>query len=89
MLPRRRKPNEFLTVEPMDLDVRPQGTPEELAALTIALRKLAEGQRGGGEAYRSGWRLAGLLENVEAEPAAPLPSSVTGRPRSTRGASRA
>jgi hypothetical protein len=87
MLPRRRKPNEFLTVEAVELDVRPEATPEELAALTIALRKLAGGQGGGGEAYGSGWRLAGLLENVEAEPVA-LPSSVTG-PRSNRGASRA
>jgi hypothetical protein len=71
----------------VDLDVRPQATPEELAALTIALRKLAGGQGGGGEAYRSGWRLAGLLENVEPEPTAP--PSVAGAPRSRRGASRA
>lgn len=73
----------------VDLDVRPQATPEELAALRIALRKLAGGQGGGGEAYLSGWRLAGLLENVEGEPTAPLLSSVAGRPRSRRGASRA
>jgi hypothetical protein len=89
MLPGLRKPNEFLTVETVDLDVRPRATPEELAALQIALRKLAGGGGGGGEAYRSGWRLAGLLENVEPEPTGPLLPSVTGRPRSSRGASRA
>lgn len=73
----------------MDLDVRPEATPEELAALRAAFRKLAGGGGGGGEAYRSGWRLAGLLENVEPEPTAPHPASVAERPRSSRGTSRA
>jgi hypothetical protein len=73
----------------MDLDARPQATPEELAALRIALRRLAGGGGGGGEAYRSGWRLAGLLENVEPEPTAPPLAPVAVPPRSRRGAGRA
>jgi len=85
----KRIPYQSLTVGAVDLDVRPQPTPEELAALRVVLRKLAGGGGGGGEAYRSGWRLAGLLENVEPQPTAPLPASDAGRQHSSRGASRA
>jgi hypothetical protein len=71
----------------VDLDVRPQATPEELAALRVAFRILSGAGGGGGDAYRSGWRLAGLLENIEPEPTAPLPAPVARRPLSSRGAS--
>lgn len=72
----------------MKLEMRPHATAEEQAAIAAALRKLS-GTRGGGDAYRSGWRLAGVLENVDADVTAPLLVSATGPPRSTRGAIRA
>jgi hypothetical protein len=84
-----RIPDQSLTVRAVDLDVRPEATPEELAALQVAFQKLAGGGGGGGEAYLSGWRFAGLLENVEPELTAPRAASVPVRPRISRGATRA
>ena len=68
----------------MDLEITPEPTPEEREALLAALST----PDGHADPYRSVWRLAGLLENVESGADAP-PAGVDGSPRSRRGASRA
>jgi hypothetical protein len=70
----------------VQLEITPEPSPEERAAIVSALES-----RGGESAgpYRSVWRLAGLLENVESAGDAPRFASDTGSPRSSRGANRA
>jgi hypothetical protein len=70
----------------MEIEITPEPTPEERAAL---LAVLAQREDGGAGCYGSVWRLAGLLENVDSDGFGPtgLPAVVS--PRSSRGASRA
>ncbi len=70
----------------MEIEVTPEPTPEERAALLTALMQREERASGG---YGSVWRLAGLLENVESADSAPRAAPAVGPPRSNRGASRA
>lgn len=70
----------------MELEITPEPTPDEREALLTALARGSEPQV---SAYRSVWRLAGLLENVESDAAAVAPGAAEGSPRSKRGASRA
>jgi hypothetical protein len=70
----------------MEIEITPEPSPEERAALLDALAEPSEGSAGG---YRSVWRLAGLLENVDSDYFAPRAAPVVGSPRSSRGASRA
>jgi hypothetical protein len=71
----------------VQIEVTPEPTPEERAALLAALGSAADP---GAEPYRSDWRLAGVLENVESDADAPRSSAPeVGSPRSRRGASRA
>ena len=69
----------------MEVEITPEPTLEEREALLAAL-SAANGQT---DPYRSVWRLAGLLENVESGADAPLPAVAEGSPRSRPGASRA
>ena len=69
----------------VDLEIRPDPTPEEREALVAALASAGSAAAG---PYRSVWRVAGLLENVS-EVGAP-PSLGSAEPlRNSRGASRA
>jgi hypothetical protein len=70
----------------MEIEIRPEPTAQERTALLAALSQREEGAAG---AYRSVWRLAGLLENVDSDGFAPTGLPAVGSPRSSRGASRA
>ena len=70
----------------MELEITPEPSPEERAAIARALESRAEGPTG---PYGSVWRLAGLLENVDSGGDAPRFGSESGSPRSSRGANRA
>jgi hypothetical protein len=70
----------------MELEITPEPSPQERAAIARALEQSADGSAG---PYGSVWRLAGLLENVESGGEAPRFAPDTGSPRSSRGASRA
>jgi hypothetical protein len=65
----------------VDFDVEPEPTPEERAALTLALERLLAGEQVP-TPYRSAWRHAGIIDNL-GDPYA------TARPRSSPGATRA
>ena len=65
----------------MEFAVEPEPTPEERKALTLALERLLAGEQVP-PPYRSAWRRAGVLENVDS-------SYATARPRSSPGATRA
>ncbi len=69
----------------MHVEITPEPSPEERAALMQAL----EVERGSVDAYGSVWRLAGLLESVDSDDVAPRAAPASGSPRSSRGASRA
>lgn len=64
------------------IEITPEPSPEERTALLAALESETDPPA---EAYRSVWRLAGLLESAESGAEAPLPA--VGAPRSKRGAS--
>ena len=70
----------------MELEITPEPSPHERAAIARALE-----QRGDRSAdpYGSVWRLAGLLENVDSGGEAPRFAPDAGSPRSRPGASRA
>lgn len=70
----------------MEIEIRPEPTAEERQALLTALASAPDANTG---PYRSVWRLAGLLENVDSGVSAPPPAAAEGSPRSKRGASRA
>ena len=70
----------------MEIEITPEPTADERAALLAALASTPDG---GTDPYRSLWRLAGVLENVESGAAAPPPAGIEGSPRNRRGASRA
>jgi hypothetical protein len=70
----------------MEIEITPEPSPEERAALLAAL---AERRKGPADGYGSVWRLAGLLENVDSDDFTPPPAPAVGSPRSRRGASRA
>jgi hypothetical protein len=70
----------------MEIEITPEPSPEERAALLDALAEPSQGSAGG---YRSVWRLAGLLENVDSDDFAPRAAPAVGSPRSSRGVSRA
>ena len=70
----------------MELEITPEPSPEERAALVSALEQ--SGDRSA-DPYGSVWRLAGLLENVDSGGDAPRFGSESGSPRSSRGANRA
>ena len=54
------------TLRPMEPDIRPAPAPEERAAILAALEHLVHD--GVPAAYRSGWREAGIRENLEEAP---------------------
>ena len=66
----------------MNLEITPEPSPDEREALLAALREAPWRV----DPYRSVWRLAGLLESVEADPAV---ASLDGAPRRSAGATRA
>ena len=70
----------------VEIEITPEPTADERAALLAALASATEGQT---DPYRSVWRLAGVLENVEPGADAPPPAPAEGSPRSRPGASRA
>ena len=70
----------------MEIEITPEPTSAEREALLVALASAPVGQA---DPYRSVWRLAGLLENVESGAGAPGPAAAEGFPRSSCGASRA
>jgi hypothetical protein len=70
----------------VEIEITPEPSPEERAALLNALAERGEGSAGG---YRSVWRLAGLLENVDSDDFTPRAAPAVGSPRSSRGANRA
>jgi hypothetical protein len=70
----------------MEIEITPEPSPEERVALMDALAERGEDSTDG---YRSVWRLAGLLENVDSDDFAPRAAPAVGSPRSSRGASRA
>ena len=69
----------------MEIEITPEPSPEERAAL---LQALANGHKPT-EGYGSVWRLAGLLENVDSDDFVPRAAPAVGSPRSSRGANRA
>ena len=81
----------------MEPQIRPEPTPNERAAILAALPALLA-EDGVPAAYRSGWRVAGIRENVAeqtetrlGQPAGSERDShgATARPRSSPGATRA
>ena len=70
----------------MEIEITPEPTREERAALLAALASAPHGRT---DPYGSVWRLAGVLENVESGASPPPPTGAEGSPRSRRGASRA
>jgi hypothetical protein len=69
----------------MEIEITPEPSPEERAALVQALG--AHGRPADG--YGSVWRLAGLLENVDSYEFSPRAAPASGSPSSSRGANRA
>ena len=69
----------------MEIEITPEPSPAERAALVQALGA----DDGAVDGYGSVWRLAGLLENVDSDDFAPRPAPGVGSPRSNRGANRA
>ena len=69
----------------MEIEITPEPSPEERAAL---LQALANGQ-GATDSYGRVWRLAGLLENVDSDDLVPRAAPAVGSLRSSRGAYRA
>jgi len=74
-----------LVSAPMEIEITPDPSPEERAALVQALGARDRPADG----YGSVWRLAGLLENVDSDDFAPRVAPAVGSPRSSPGASRA
>ena len=72
----------------MDVEIRPEPTPQEREALLSALGS-AGARAGRPGSYWSVWRLAGLLENVDSGADGFPAAAPDGAPRSSRGASRA
>ena len=70
----------------VEIEITPEPTADERSALIAALTSAPDG---GTDPYRSVWRLAGVLENVESGVDAPPPAVAEGSPRKRRGASRA
>jgi hypothetical protein len=70
----------------VEIEITPEPSREERAAL---LEALAARDEATAEGYRSVWRLAGLLENVDSAEFAPPPAPAPASPRSSRGARRA
>ena len=70
----------------MEIEITPEPSPEERAAILAALAKRDEVRVDG---YGSVWRLAGLLEKIDSDELAPRAAPAVGSPRSSRGASRA
>ncbi len=68
----------------MEIEITPEPTREERAALLAALASAPDT-----DAYGSVWRLAGVLENVESGVSPAPPAGAEGSPRSRPGASRA
>jgi hypothetical protein len=68
----------------VDAEIRPEPTPDERRALELALERLLAGPALPA-AYTSGWREAGIAENIEFGKTA----YATARPRSKPGATRA
>jgi hypothetical protein len=68
----------------VELEIRPEPDPAERAAIGIALQRLLSGPPLP-DAYTSGWREAGIAENIEFGKTA----YATARPRSSPGATRA
>jgi hypothetical protein len=66
------------------LEIRPEPSPQERAAIELALERLV-GDGNLPAAYASRWRQAGIAENVDLGPTA----YATARPRSSPGATRA
>jgi hypothetical protein len=50
----------------MELEIRPEPDPDEREAVALALERLLAGDDTP-SAYRSGWRRAGIAENVGGE----------------------
>lgn len=48
----------------MEHEIRPEPSPEERAVILAALERLRDGDAGP-QAYRSGWREAGVRENLD------------------------
>ena len=71
-------------MRPVELEIQPQPDPEEREAITRAIGRLLAGGTLPA-AYTSGWRDAGIAENIEAGKTA----YATARPRSNPGATRA
>lgn len=67
----------------VELEIEPEPTPPEREAISRAIERLLA--RTVPAAYRSGWRDAGIAENIEAGKTA----YATARPRSNPGATRA
>jgi len=65
----------------MEIEITPEPSPEERAALIAAL---AERREGSADGYRSVWRLAGLLENVDSDDFMSRAAPAGGSPRSSR-----
>jgi len=70
----------------VEIEIMPEPTADERAALFAALASAPDVHT---DPYRSVWRLAGVLENVEPGADAPAPVAAEESPRSRRGASRA
>jgi len=70
----------------VEIETTPEPTTDERAALLAVLASAPDGHT---DPYRSVWRLAGVLENVEPGADAPLAAPAEGSPRSKPGASRA
>jgi hypothetical protein len=68
------------------VEITPEPSHAEREAL---LGALARGSRAAPGSYGSVWRLAGLLESVESDFAAPVRATPEGAPRSSPGANRA
>lgn len=68
----------------VELEIQPEPDPAEREAISRAIERLVAGGTMP-VAYRSGWRDAGIAENIEAGKTA----YATARPRSNRGATRA
>jgi hypothetical protein len=68
----------------VELEIRPEPEPDERAAIEFALERLL-GSPALPPAYTSGWRAAGIAENIEFGKTA----YATALPRSSPGATRA
>ena len=72
----------------MELEIRPEPTPEERRAIVEALSSGVDGSMP--ETLRSRWRLRGVREGTTEPAFVPFgPAYVTARPRSRPGATRA